>query len=107
MASIRTRLAVIAAGAVMATQSGASSALAAPDVGLLPVMPDALFQNACVQNREERERALEEGREAEDLADANVPRWRRVFSSSNSYGPVVHTGCYFNDSSESDPPRRR
>src|SRR5688572_72913 len=107
MASIRNRLAVIAAGAVIATQSAGGSALAAPEVGLVPVMPDALFQNACVQNREEQERALEEGREPEDIAATNVSRWRRVFSRSSAFGPVVHTGCYFNDSDGPEPPRGR
>jgi hypothetical protein len=107
MGRIRNGLAVVATGVVLGTQSFGASAIAAPELGLAPVTPDALFQNACVQNREERERAEEEGREAEDLAILNVPRWRRVFSRSSTTGPVVHTGCYFSDQEGPEPPRGR
>ena len=105
MRSMKNRLATVVAGSLLVAQTLGGLSLSAPEDFGAPAIPDALFQNACVRERAEREAAEAEGREPVDLAAQNVSSWRRQFGGETAYGPMPARFCFFGDRSGSEDPR--
>ena len=107
MGMTRGRLAATFAGALLALLSFGPAAFAAPSDPIVPALPDAVYQNACVRERAEREAAEEQNREPQDLAAQNLPAWRRGFAGQSQFGPVPTRYCWFSDQFGPEDPTAR
>ena len=112
MRTFTHRLAAIVMGTLLAAQTVAPVALAAPASSPVSstwaLVPQELFQNGCNRDRVEQELAAVEGREVEDIEEVNLRSWRRAFTTTSRFGAPESKWCWFGDQfGQGDSPRSR
>jgi hypothetical protein len=100
------RLASVIAGALLAAQTLAPVALAAPagasDNAAASLVPPIVFQNSCTRDRQEEAQAEAEGRPAQDIEATSSQSWRGAFTDYSRNGPVQPRFCWFSSQSPDD-----